>query len=63
MLKFAFDTLDEVNLILEALGEMPAKRSFMMLNKLHAQLQPQLQAQAASAAPAVEKPPEPPTVQ
>jgi hypothetical protein len=42
---------------------MPAKRSFMMLNKLHAQLQPQLQAQAAPAAPAVEKPPEPPTVQ
>jgi len=37
---FSFDA-NETNLILQALGELPAKISFSMLNKIHAELQKQ----------------------
>ena len=36
-------TLDEVNMVLTGLGEMPAKASMAVIQKLQSQVMPQLQ--------------------
>lgn len=44
-------TLDEANLILAGLGELPAKATIGLINKLQNQAAPQLQAEAAPSLP------------
>lgn len=45
-------TLDEVNVVLGGLGELPAKVSVNVIDKIRAQVVPQVQAQQQAAAPA-----------
>lgn len=44
-------TLDEANLILAGLGELPAKATIGLINKLQNQAAPQLQSEAAPSLP------------
>jgi len=43
-------TLDEVNVILAGLGELPAKASLSVIDRVRTQVLPQVQAQQAPAA-------------
>ena len=45
-------TLDEVNVVLGGLGELPAKVSVSVIDKIRAQVVPQVQAQQQATAPA-----------
>ncbi|MEB3168099.1 MAG: hypothetical protein ACKN89_02710 [Cyanobium sp.] len=49
-------TIEEVNLILDALGEQPFKTVFTLVSRLQSQARSQLQSSAPSATAAMEPP-------